>query len=192
MQSNIDNKYQKKILTIPNLLSLFRLCLIPLIVWLYCEKKDYNLATIILIASGITDVIDGFIARHFDMISDFGKIFDPVADKLTQIAVLFCLVSRFPLMKLPLIILFVKEIFMGITGLLAIKKTNIVLGAVWHGKIATFYLYTMMLIHLMWYNIPETMSQVLIWGCIFIMLLSAILYGIRNMKMIFVNDEKYE
>lgn len=72
-----------QILTIPNLLSIVRLCLIPLIIWLYCVKKDYTLAVIVILISGATDIVDGFIARHFNMVSDFGKILDPVADKLT-------------------------------------------------------------------------------------------------------------
>ncbi len=184
MQSNIENKYQKKILTIPNLLSLFRLCLIPVIVWLYCVKEDYLWTFVILIISGITDVVDGFIARHFNMVSDFGKAFDPVADKLTQIAMLYCLVTRFPLMKLPLILLVIKETVIGITSLLTIKKTSRVLSAVWHGKLTTLSLYAMMLIHLIWYNIPVAVSNTLIGVCMVIMLLSAVLYGIRNIKIL--------
>ena len=89
---------QNKILTIPNLLSLFRLCLIPVFMWLYCVEKNYLWTGIILIISGLTDTVDGFVARHFNMISDLGKILDPVADKLTQAAMLFCLLTRFPLM----------------------------------------------------------------------------------------------
>lgn len=177
-----ENKYQKRILTIPNVLSFFRICLIPVIVWLYCVKEDYLWTTIVLMISGITDVIDGFIARRFGMISDFGKIFDPIADKLTQAVTLYCLVTRFPLMMLPLVVLVVKEVFAGITGLLRIKKTNKVPMAVWHGKVTTLSLYGMMLIHLVWYHISDTASHVLIGACTAIMLLSAVLYGISNIK----------
>ncbi len=184
MQSNIENKYQKKILTIPNLLSFFRICLIPVIIWLYCVKEDYLWTFVILIISGITDVVDGFIARHYGMVSDFGKALDPVADKLTQIAMLYCLVTRFPLMKLPLIILVIKEIFTGVTNLLTIKKTSRVFSAVWHGKLTTLSLYAMMLIHLIWYDIPVAVSNTLIGVCMVIMLLSAALYGIRNIKIL--------
>lgn len=177
-----ENKYQKKILTIPNVLSFFRICLIPVIVWLYCVKEDYFWTTIVLMISGITDIVDGFIARHFGMISDFGKAFDPIADKLTQAVTLYCLVTRFPLMMLPLVVLVVKEVFAGITALLRIKKTNKVPMAVWHGKVTTLSLYGMMLIHLVWYNISDTASHVLIGACTAIMLLSAVLYGISNIK----------
>lgn len=152
--------------------------------WLYCVREDYLWTTIILMISGITDVADGFIARHFGMISDFGKVFDPIADKLTQVVMLYCLVTRYPLMMLPLVVLVIKETFAGITGLLAIRKLNKVLGADWHGKVTTFSLYGMMLIHLVWHNISDEASRILIGACTVVMLLSETLYGIRNIKIL--------
>lgn len=179
-----SSKYQKKILTIPNVLSFFRLCLIPVIVWLYCVEEDSLWTMLVLILSGVTDVVDGIIARRCGMVSDFGKAFDPVADKLTQIAMLFCLVTRFPLMMIPLVILVIKEIIAAVTGLLTIKKTNEVMGAVWHGKATTVLLYAMMVIHLAWFHIPAAVSHLLIGLCTGMMLISAVLYTTRNIKVI--------
>lgn len=170
-------KYQKKILTIPNLLSLFRLCLIPVIVWLYCGRADYFWTTFTLVLSGVTDIADGIIARKFDMVSDFGKAFDPVADKLTQMAMLFCLVTRFPLMLIPLLVLTVKEILAATLNMITIRKTGRVMGAVWHGKLNTVLLYAMMLIHLIWYNIPAGVSHLLIAVCTGMMVVSSFLYS---------------
>ena len=184
MTTDSTNTYQKKIITIPNILSFFRLCLIPVIVWLYTVKQDHFLTLIILVLSGVTDIVDGIIARKCNMISDFGKAFDPVADKLTQMAMLFCLVSRFPYMMIPFVLLVVKEVFTGITALITIKRTNTVKGAVWHGKLTTIALYSMMAIHLLWYNIPRTVSLILVGICIGIMLMSFILYTIQNIKAI--------
>ncbi len=188
----MEEKYKDKIITIPNILSLFRLLLIPVIVWLYVFRQDYLWTTAILALSGITDIIDGIIARKCHMISDFGKAFDPVADKLTQIATLFCLVTRFRWMLLPLIILVIKEIFAAVTGLLVIRKTGNVLGAVWHGKAATVTLYSMMLIHLLWFNIPSVVSGILIGICTALVLLSAILYGIRNLSILWNREIIHE
>lgn len=179
-----DSKYKDKYLTIPNLLSLLRLCMIPVMVWLYIGKKNYGLTALILVLSGLTDMADGYIARHFNMVSDFGKAFDPVADKLTQIAMMLCLVTRFPLMLLPWIVLVVKEVFTGITSLLAIHKTGQVEGAVWHGKVTTTLLYFTMGLHLIWYGIPQVVSLILIGLCTGMMLISAIGYGIRNFKLL--------
>lgn len=184
MTQENESKYQKRIITIPNILSMFRLCLIPLIVWLYCAKQNYIWTIIMLILSGVTDVVDGFVARRFHMVSDFGKALDPIADKLTQIAVLSCLVTRFSLMLIPLIILIVKELFAGITGLMMIKKTKVVRGAVWHGKATTVLLYLMMLVHLFWYDISPVASLICIMCGTAMMLLSAVLYGIRNIKIL--------
>lgn len=184
MKSTSNDTYntQNKILTIPNMLSFFRLCLIPVIMWLYCVEDNYLWAGIILIVSGITDTVDGFVARHFHMTSDLGKVLDPVADKLTQAAMLFCLLTRFPLMILPLGIMVLKEFFMGVTGLMVIQKTGKVFGADWHGKVTTWLLYAMMILHVFWYNIPAALSRILIAACVVMMLISLVLYGRHNLK----------
>ncbi len=189
MPTRDPEKYRKKILTIPNILSFFRLCLIPLIVWLYCVKKDYLMTTLVLILSAITDIADGIIARHFGMISDFGKAFDPVADKLTQFAMLLCLTFRFRLMIIPCAILFLKELFSGIVSLIAIHHSGEVMGAVWHGKVTTALLYGTMILHLVWFNIPSAVSSLLILLCTAMMLLSAVLYAIRNFSAIYSDKE---
>lgn len=174
--------HKDKILTIPNLLSFFRLCLIPVLVWLYIGKENYVLTMLVLLLSGITDMADGIIARKCNMVSDFGKAFDPVADKLTQVAMLLCLVTRFPWMLLPLVLLVIKELFTGITSLMAIRKTGKVDGAVWHGKITTALLYATMGIHLIWFHIPPIVSGFLIGLSTGMMVLSAVGYAMRNFK----------
>lgn len=176
-----EERYKNKILTIPNGLSFFRLCLIPVIVWQYVFQHNYRIALYLLALSGLTDIADGIIARKFHMISDFGKAFDPIADKLTQIAMLFCLVTRFPNMQLPLLLLVIKELFAGITGLMMVRK-GLVLGADWHGKATTVLLYATMLIHLAWFNIGTALSNILVGACTAMILLSGILYGIRNLR----------
>lgn len=176
-----ENRYKHKIFTVPNALSLFRLCLIPMIVWQYAGKQNCLVALYLLLLSGITDIADGIIARKFNMVSDFGKAFDPVADKLTQIAMLFCLVTRFPGMALPLVLLVIKEVFAAITGLMMVKK-GIVIGADRHGKVTTALLYGTMLIHLAWVNISPAASHILTGACTAMILLSGTLYAIRNLK----------
>lgn len=173
-----------QIWTIPNILSMFRLCLIPLIVWLYCKKMAYEWTAAVLLLSGATDIVDGYIARHFHMTSDLGKILDPVADKCTQGAMLICLLSRFPLMWVPLVLLILKELYMGLSGALVIRKTGEVMGANWHGKAATCLLWVLMVFHVLWPDIPQGISDIAILTCTGMMLLSLILYGIRNTKVL--------
>ena len=168
-ESGNTTSSQKKIITIPNILSFFRLCLIPVIIWLYTVEKNDAAAGAVLILSGATDVADGFIARHFHMISDLGKVLDPIADKL---------------MVLPLALMVLKEAFMGITGLLIIRRTGSVFGADWHGKAATVLLYAAMILHVFWYQIPKTVSDVLIGACAVMILISFVLYARHNVRML--------
>ena len=192
MQDSIESRYKNKILTVPNVLSFFRLCLIPIIVWLYISKEDYFWTLMALLLSGLTDVVDGIIARKCNMISDFGKAFDPIADKLTQAAMLCCLVVRFNYMLIPLGMLVIKEVVTGITALISIKKTEQVEGAVWHGKLTTVVLYLMMAVHLVWFNIPTTVSLIMVGVCIGIMIMSFIMYSVRNIKAIKYKSFEHE
>lgn len=174
------DKYKKKIITIPNILSMVRICLIPVIVWLYLGKEDYLLTGIFVLISGLTDVVDGMIARRFNMISDVGKVLDPIADKATQAVVVILLSIRFPLMLIPLAIGIVKEIFMTVSGYMIVKKCDVVLGANWHGKLATVVLTATMALHLVWYNIDPTVSLIIILLSAAFIALSLTLYAVRN------------
>ena len=177
---NWRSKFTKdQILTIPNMLSFFRMALIPVIVWVYCGLEMPLLALAFILLSGLTDIIDGYIARKYDMITDFGKAIDPVADKMTQVAVLFCLVTRFKLMLLPLCIMAVKEIVMFTTRLCLFRKTEKVYGAVWHGKANTTILYLMIYTHIIWVNINITVSNVLIYIATGFMIFSFVAYLIE-------------
>lgn len=179
-----QEKLKNKIFTIPNVLSFLRLCLIPTFVWLYSVERDYVLATIVLLISGFTDILDGFIARRFNMTSNLGKALDPVADKLTQGAMLFCLLTQFSFMWLPFILLIVKEAFTGLIGLLVIKKTGTVYGAEWHGKLTTCMIYAMIMVHLIWYDIPPKVSIGFIISSVIVMVMSCVLYANRNYKLL--------
>lgn len=179
-----SGKTENKILTIPNLLYAFRLLLIPVFIWTYCFRSEYLLTAGLLLLSGLTDMADGFIARRFHMVSNLGKMLDPVADKLTQGAMLVCLVTRFPMMWFPLGLLAVKETTVGISSLLVIRKSGVVTGAVWHGKVTTTLLYTMIVIHLIWYQIPGGVSSVIIAICFIMMLVSWGLYAGHNIKVL--------
>ena len=173
---------KKKILTIPNILSMVRIALIPVIVWLYVVEKNYDWAGGLLIFSGVTDVADGFIARKFNMISNLGKMLDPIADKLTQSTVLVCLLVRFPLMALPLVMMVLKETFMSVTGLLVIRRTGVVISADWHGKAATVLLYATMVLHIFWEDMSESQSALFIGATMVMIAISFFLYGRDNVN----------
>ncbi|MBQ3356991.1 MAG: CDP-alcohol phosphatidyltransferase family protein [Clostridia bacterium] len=150
-----------RIFTLPNMLSFFRLLLIPLIVYLF-ETDQYWWAFGMLLLSGATDVIDGWIARTFHLVSDFGKALDPIADKLTQIAVLFCLMRQYWWVLAALLI---KEVTIGILGLVALHRTHSVYSAGWYGKLCTVVIYLSMFVLILWqpvFGVPADPTFVLI------------------------------
>lgn len=167
---------KKDFLTIPNILSFLRLLLIPLILWLYIGKKDYSLTTVIIIISGVTDIIDGFIARTFNMVSDVGKVLDPVADKLTQAALMFCLASRYKLLWVPIVIFIIKESFMFLFGYITLEVTDKINSARWYGKVNTVVLYFVMSALIFFPEINPDVASFLIGFCVAVMLVALILY----------------
>ena len=136
--------WKKEILTIPNLLSLFRLVLIPVYVVIYLNAQavtDYYIAGGILAVSCLTDALDGKIARHFGMISNLGKILDPLADKATQFTLILCLAIRHPILWTLVALFVVKESFQLIAGLIILRQGKILSGALLAGKISTAVLF---------------------------------------------------
>ena len=111
--------WKKDIFTIPNLLSMFRLILIPVYILIFIKAEeiwDYYIAAGILAVSCLTDLIDGKIARHFNMISNLGKILDPVADKATQFSLIVCLATKYRILWYLLLLFVIKEGFQLIAG----------------------------------------------------------------------------
>ena len=167
---------KKQILTIPNLLSLFRLLLIPVILWLYIGAQNNWAAIAVIALSGLTDVMDGRIARKYNMVSDFGKIFDPIADKLTQGSLILCLTVTYDWMKWLIVLFIAKECVMAGMGLLVIKQKDSVNSAQWHGKLSTVMLYATMILLIMFPGMPIPLVNALIVACAFVILMSLVLY----------------
>lgn len=173
---------KKDVLTIPNAMSLVRLLLIPAIVYVYAFRKDYALAAVLVLASGATDILDGFVARRFNMVSDLGKLLDPVADKLTQGAVMLCLCFRYTKLRPVLFVFAAKEIVMLTLGYLTLHYTDTVNSARWYGKAATALLEGSMLLLILFPNIPAAAADVLICLCFFAILAAFVLYVRFYMK----------
>lgn len=179
-----------QILTLPNLLSLIRLLMIPLIVWLYSGAQKYYAAVVVIALSGLTDIADGIIARKLNMVSDFGKILDPIADKLTQAALIFCLITRYKLM-IPLVIEFaLRECIMLTFGYITMTKKDSVNSSKWYGKLATVVLYAVLIVLILFPEIPLWCANTLIVICGAVMLLSLVLYARFYKKILAPTQEK--
>lgn len=165
--------WKKEILTIPNLLSLFRLILIPVYVLIYINAEDatdYYLAAGILAVSCLTDMIDGQIARHFNMISSIGKILDPLADKATQFTLIICLTLKYNVLWYLVALFVIKESFQLIAGGINLRKGKMLKGALISGKICTTVLFVSLIIMIMLPDLSEKIiTGVVILNAIFMM-----------------------
>lgn len=141
---------------IPNILTVIRLLLIPVIV-VFIFIGNYTLAFVFFTISGITDIADGCIARRFNLISNFGKLMDPLADKLTQIATLASLVFTNIIPVWILLIVFLKE-FIMICGASFLYGKDVVVYSRWYGKLATVLFYIAIVISLLLkqFNLNDT------------------------------------
>lgn len=127
---------RKQIWSIPNIISMVRLALIPLIVTLYFKKK-VAAALVVFAISALSDIVDGQIARRFHMVTDLGKMLDPLADKLTQAAALVCVAFTHPQLFFLLGLMAAKELAQAAIGAHSIQKTGRVHSAMWYGKACT-------------------------------------------------------
>lgn len=165
----IIRNWKKDVFTIPNVLSLFRLILIPVYVVIYLratEPVDYAIAAGILAVSCLTDLVDGKIARHFNMISTVGKVLDPLADKLTQFTLIICLAIRYPVQNPMLWVLaglmFIKECFQLIAGIIQLRKGKMLTGALLSGKICTTILFVSLILMVLLPDMDPTLIHAII------------------------------
>ena len=160
----IIKNWKEELFTIPNMLSLFRLVLIPVYILIYSrasEPADYFIAAAILAVSCLTDLVDGKIARHFNMISHVGKVLDPLADKATQFALIICLAVRYPILKAVIVLFVIKESFQLIAGLSTLKKGKMLSGARITGKISTTVLFVSLILMVLMPELDPRTVQIL-------------------------------
>ena len=167
---------REQILTIPNAMSAFRLLLIPLYLYFYCARHSYWAAIAVLAVSALTDVLDGRVARRFNMVSDVGKVLDPVADKLTQGALMISLCTRYRYLIALTVLFALKELVMAVMGGVVLKKTGTVNGAKWYGKLGTAWLEASMAVLVLFPNIPMWAADGVIAACAALMLFVLIMY----------------
>lgn len=173
---------KQEVFTIPNILTYFRFLFIPVFVWQYLGG-NYLVAGIALALSGLTDLFDGKIARKFNMITELGILLDPVADKLTEGAVLLCLTVKYPEMWLLIGIYLLKEGFMTIAGAIMLRKNKKLGGAMWFGKICTVVFYLSTLVLTFWQNMPRNTAMALMIICGALMLFAFVRYAILYFYM---------
>ena len=144
---------------VPNALTILRFLLIPIII-IACAQGQYIIAIIVLTISGLTDILDGTIARKYNLITDFGKLMDPLADKATQISLLTTLFIKgvIPIWILAIVVL--KE-FCMVSGASFLYGKELGVSSKWYGKLATVLFYIAMVISLFLEQIGKTQSNLI-------------------------------
>ena len=131
-------------MNLPNLLSIVRMCLVPVFIAVFFSELPHahSFAAIIYAVAGITDVLDGIIARKFNLITKLGKILDPLADKMMTITVFICItfVGLIPWWSIALI--FAKDFLLVLGGVKLYREMSAVFKSNILGKIATVFLVT--------------------------------------------------
>ena len=181
----IIRNWKKDLFTIPNMLSLFRLVLIPVYVVIYLNATafaDYAIAAGILAVSCLTDLIDGKIARHFNMISTVGKFLDPLADKLTQFTLLVCLSISHPVIWNLAAIMLIKESFQLIAGIIQFRKGKMLTGALITGKICTTVLFVSLIVLVLMPNLKQEYLNIITFVDAAVMLVSFGHYALTYYK----------
>lgn len=181
----IIRDWKKDLFTIPNMLSLFRLVLIPVYVVIYLnatEFADYAIAAGILAVSCLTDLVDGKIARKFNMISTVGKFLDPVADKATQFTLMVCLAIRNPIIWSLAVIMFIKESFQLIAGIIQFRQGKMLTGALLTGKICTTVLFISLILLVLMPGLKQELVHIITIVDAAVMLLSFGHYALTYYK----------
>lgn len=166
---------------IPNMMGYFRILMLPVFMIFYLRvdhifDRNYFIAFAALLLSILSDLFDGKIARKFNMVTDFGKILDPIADKLTQGVLAITIAIKYPLLWIFLGIFIIKEFYQLLMNYLIIKKKDVVLGAKWFGKFSTGGIDMTFFALLVAPNMPGHVVQILIWMLILVLTYSFICY----------------
>ena len=135
-----------KLKNIPNILSIIRIILVFVFGFVFFALNEPLWAIIIFLVAGATDVVDGYLARKFNWITNLGKILDPLADKLMQCTVLVCLAIKNYIPWWLVIPYFAKEVTTLIVGFVVIRRRSVVIVSKWYGKAAVCFFYLTMVV----------------------------------------------
>lgn len=172
-------------MNLPNKLTMLRLCLVPFFVGLMLWSTEWSkwAALVIFVVASLTDLADGKIARKYNLVTNFGKLMDPLADKLLVCAALICLVA---LERIPawIVIVIISREFI-ISGLRQVAvESGMVIAASWWGKFKTTF--QMIMVVLMIINLPSLalLTQIVMWVTLILTLISLVDYLIKNHTVI--------
>ena len=183
----------KDLVAIPNILCYLRIIMVGVFFYIYntaTSQNDYYIAMLVVMVAGITDFLDGRIARKFNMITDLGKVIDPVADKLMQFAMLITLTFNVKNMYMLTIYLIIKEVVLALIAFIILKtKGRRLNGAKWYGKVCTAVLYVVMLVFVAVPQLNAYLRNALLIVCAAAITLSFVMY--IRLYIIMIKDSRH-
>ena len=182
-----EKNFRKEYFSIPNIMGYFRIFLVGVYMVAFYRAMDgepYWPVVVTIIVSGLTDFFDGKIARRFDMVTEWGKMLDPIADKITIGAIILSLSLKYKAMIVLVVFYIIKEGFMAIAGLYLVGKGHRIEGAKWYGKVCTFGTYIILLALLLFLEMPAWLVNVCIIANLAIMAFTLYNYVIYYSKIL--------
>ena len=165
------------------LFGLTGMLLIPVFMSLFHQDRR-DLAFAVLVLSAVSDMLDGVIARKFNMGTELGAAIDPLADKLNQGAILYCLGEERPIIFALFLIHVLKEIYSGVWSLVLMKKTGHVYGSKWYGKALTWIIYLSCAVLMLIRDIPSSVAAALAYLCMFGCFFCLVAYTLRGVQVL--------
>lgn len=166
-------------MTVPNLISIFRIVLVGVFCVCYFTPGMMSVAFAVLLLSGFSDIADGYVARKFNQVSNIGKVLDPIADRLFQFSTIICFWISDVIDLWLVIIIFSRELFTAIGGIFFYNKNRTVIAAKWYGKLASacfFLTFLSVFFFEIFHVIPENISKIIITS-LFILSVSLALFS---------------
>jgi len=177
-----------KLKHIPNILSAIRICMVPVFIYLFFEHYErIYLSLLIFLLAGLTDIIDGYLARRNNWISNLGKLLDPLADKLMECTVLVCFAVKGIIPWQLTAVFMIKELFMVCGAIIVLKKIKVTVKSKWYGKITTsvFYaiVFSVFAVHVFDISVNVPVAVILFALALLLTLVSMILYIIDTLRI---------
>lgn len=169
---------------IPNIITAFRLLLVPVLIIVFFNC-DIRLAFGVFLLASVSDLVDGYLARKWQVVSDFGKLFDPLADKAMQVSAVICLAIKGYVPVIPVVIVFLKELVMLLGGVLLLKTRNFVVYSNVFGKLASFFFSFVVCLCFFrdfWFvtALASNILDVLVWISVVLNIIAMLQYAYKN------------
>ncbi len=169
-------------MNLPNKITMTRILMVPVFIWVLLSGIENSrlIAVLIFVIASLTDFLDGYLARKYDLVSDFGKLMDPMADKILVTSALIGMVQLGRITVWPVVIILSREFLITSFRSLAASKGSVIAASIW-GKIKTVTQIFAIILLMLTNNM---VADVALWISVGFTIMSAVDYIVKNRKVI--------